>query len=232
MSLRGEAHRAAVRAVLDAFGDDARALVVVGGCALGLYARATGAPLRTTKDVDCISTVTPWVIQERKLADMCSRGLLTPDPELQCRYRIRGTDVDVDVLSPDGLNVGGVNPWLVRAVRRAQPYEVGGNRTVMAMTPPYFLATKLVAFESRGPDAQSSKDAEDIVGLMVEVDDLVARVDAEQMRADVADLWARAMRKYGLADVDLPDLVDWHLEPREAEHRDRVVEALITLVRG
>ncbi len=225
MSLRGEAHRAAMRAVLDVFGDDARSFVFVGGCVLGLYARATGAPLRTTKDVDCISTVTPWVIQEHKLADMCSRGILTPDPELQCRYRIRGSDIDVDILSPDGLNVGGVNPWFERAVRRAQPYEVGGSRTVTAMTPPHFLATKLVAFESRGPDAQSSKDAEDIVGLMVEVDDLVARVD-------VADLWARAMRKYGIADVDLPDFVDWHLEPREAEHRDRVVEAVITLVRG
>jgi predicted nucleotidyltransferase len=221
-----------MRAVLDAFGDDARSFVFVGGCTLGLYARATGAPLRTTKDVDCISTVTPWVLQERRLADLCSRGILSPDPELQCRYRIRGSDVDVDVLSPDGLNVGGVNPWFERAVRRARPYEVGGSRTVTAMTPPYFLATKLVAFESRGPDAQSSKDAEDIVGLMVEVDDLVAQIDAERMRADVADLWARAMRKHGIAEVDLPDFVDWHLERREAEHRDRVVEALLALVRG
>ena len=46
--MRGEAHRAAIRAVLDAFGDDARHFVFVGGCVLGLYARAEGAPLRAT----------------------------------------------------------------------------------------------------------------------------------------------------------------------------------------
>jgi hypothetical protein len=172
------------------------------------------------------------VLQEKKLADMCSRGVLNPDPEVQCRYRIRGTDVDVDVLSPDGFNVGGVNPWFARAAAAAHPIDAGAGRTVMAVTPPYFLATKLVAFEDRGPDAQSSKDVEDIVALTVEVDTLVAQVDAEGIRADVAKLWTRALRKYALAEGDLPDLVDWHLDGRDAEHRDRVVNALTALVRG
>ena len=232
MSLRGEAHRAAIRSVLNAFGPDSSPFVFVGGCTLGLYARPVGAPLRATKDVDCISTLTPWVLQEKKLADMCSRGVLSPDPEVQCRYRIRGTDVDVDVLSPDGFNVGGVNPWFARAAASARPFDAGAGRSVMAVTPPYFLATKLVAFEDRGPDAQSSKDVEDIVALTVEVDMLVAQVDVEGLRADVAKLWMRALRKYALAEADLPDLVDWHLDGRDAEHRARVLHALIALVRG
>jgi predicted nucleotidyltransferase len=232
MSLRGEAHRAAIRSVLDAFGQDSLPFVFVGGCTLGLYARSTGAPLRATKDVDCISTLSPWVLQEKKLADMCSRGVLSPDAEMQCRYRIRGTDIDVDVLSPEGFNVGGVNPWFARAAEAARPFDVGAARTVMAVTPPYFLATKLVAFEDRGPDAQSSKDVEDIVTLAVEVDALVAQIDAEGMRADIAELWTRALKKYGLANDDVPDLVEWHLDSREAEHRVRVVDALTALVRG
>jgi hypothetical protein len=57
MSLRGEAQRAAIRSVLDTFGEDAQWFVFIGGCTLGLYARATGAPLRITNDVDCISTL-------------------------------------------------------------------------------------------------------------------------------------------------------------------------------
>jgi hypothetical protein len=118
--MRGEAQRAAIRAVLDAFGEDAHAFVFVGGCTLGLYARKTGAPLRVTKDVDCISTLSPWVLQEKRLAEMCRRGILRPDRELQCRYRIQGTEVDVDVLSPEGFNVGGVNPWFGEAAQRAQ----------------------------------------------------------------------------------------------------------------
>jgi hypothetical protein len=102
-------------------------------------------------------------------ADMCSRDVLSPDAEMQCRYRIRGTDIHLDVLSPEGFNVGGVNPWFARAAEAARPFDVGAARTVMAVTPPYFLATKLVAFEDRGPNAQSSKDVEDIVTLAVEV---------------------------------------------------------------
>ena len=164
MALRGEAHRAAIRAVLDAFGADARHFVFIGGCTLGLYARPDGAPLRATKDVDCISTLVPWVLQEKILGDMCSRGVLSPDADLQCRYRIRGTELDVDVLSPAGFNVGGVNPWFERAAQRARAYDVGEGRLVMALTPPYFLTTKLVAFADRGPDAQSSKDLEDCAG--------------------------------------------------------------------
>lgn len=232
MPLRGEAHRAAIRAVLDAFGEDANAFVFVGASALGLYARPTGAPLRATKDVDCISTLSPWVLQAKKLADMCSRGILRPDREVQCRYRIEGGDVEVDVLSPEGFNVGGENQWFARAIERARRYDAGAGRSVMAVTPPYFLATKLVAFEDRGPDAQSSKDAEDIVTLLVEVDDLVLQVDAEGMRADVAQLWARISAKYGITERDVPDLVDGHLDRLEREHRDQVVQTLLLLARA
>jgi hypothetical protein len=62
VALRGDQHRAAIIAVLDAFGSNADHFVFVGGCVLGLYARPEGSPLRVTLDVDCISTRSPWVI--------------------------------------------------------------------------------------------------------------------------------------------------------------------------
>lgn len=232
MSLRGEAQRAAIRAVLDTFGEDAGPFVFIGGCTLGLFARTAGAPLRVTNDVDCISTLSPWVLQAKKLADMCSCGVLVPDGDLQCRYRMKASGIDVDVLSPEGFSVGGVNPWFARAAKRAHPYDTGGGRMVMAVTPPYFLATKLAAFEDRGPDAQSSKDVEDIVTLAVEVESLVVQVDAEGLRAEVAEVCARALKKHGVAVSDVPDLVDWHLDRREAANRDRVIDALTSLVQG
>ncbi len=37
MGVRGEAHRAAIGAVLDVFGAEARHFAFVGGCVLGLY---------------------------------------------------------------------------------------------------------------------------------------------------------------------------------------------------
>ncbi len=110
MSLRGEAQRAAIRAVLDTFGEDASPFVFIGGCTLGLFARTTGAPLRVTNDVDCISRLSPWVLQEKKLADMCSRGVLVPDGDLQCRYRMKASGIDLDVLSPAACANHGFTP--------------------------------------------------------------------------------------------------------------------------
>ena len=133
---RGEAHVQAILRVVAVFGADADHFVFVGGCVLGLYARSIGAPLRVTTDVDCISTVKPWIVQEHRLAELCTRGVLVPDPSIQCRYRIVGTEIDMDIMSPDGFNVGGVNPWFRRAAERAAEYRFGPV-VVRAVTPPY-----------------------------------------------------------------------------------------------
>jgi predicted nucleotidyltransferase len=227
--MRGEAHVRAIRAVVAAFGEQAEHFVFVGGCVLGLYARAEGPPLRLTEDVDCISSLSPWGLQAKILADLCQAGVIDPDEALMCRYRIVGAAVVVDVLSPEGFNVGGVNPWFARAVARAARYPVGEGDTVRAVTPPYFLATKLVAFVDRGPDWDSSKDAEDIVALAVEVPSLVDEVQAEGMRDDVAALWERVFDKYGFAPSDLADFLARHLHPQDGAHRDRVLGVLAHL---
>jgi hypothetical protein len=171
-------------------------------------------------------------LQEKVLGELCTSGVLKPDPDLQCRYRIRGTLIDVDVLSPEAFNVGAVNPWFKRASVHAKSYDAGEGRTVAAVTPPYFLATKLVAFADRGPDAQSSKDAEDIVTLAVEVSDLVDQVEAAGLRADISGLWAAVLKKYNLTSSELVDLVDWHIDPRERDHCARVIASLMALAEG
>jgi len=219
MSMRGAEHVRAIRAVVAAFGEHAEHFVFVGGCVLGLYARAEGPPLRATEDVDCISSLSPWGLQEKILADLCTAGVIAPDETLMCRYRIAGAAVVVDVLSPEGFNVGGVNPWFARAAARAARYSIGDGDAVRAVTPPYFLVTKLVAFADRGPDADSSKDAEDIVALAVEVPSLVDEVQAEGLRDDVAALWERVFDKYA----------EWHLDRRDGAQRDRVLGVLAHL---
>jgi hypothetical protein len=157
---------------------------------------------------------------------MCTRGVLSPVKELACRYRIQGTRFDVDVLSPDGHNVGGVNPWFGRAAQRARPYNVGGGRMANAVTPPYFLATKLAAFKGRGPDVLSSKDLEDIVALAVEIEDLPRRVEQEGIRKEIGRLWWDALEHYRLQLDDLPDVVDGHLHRDDRAHRARVIDSL------
>ncbi len=83
--MRGAEHVRAIRAVLAAFGEHADQLVFVGGCVLGLYARAEGPPLQMTEDVDCISSLSPWSRQAKILADLCYAGVIVPDEALMAR---------------------------------------------------------------------------------------------------------------------------------------------------
>lgn len=233
MSLRGKVHRASIAAVLDAFGPDADELVLIGSAALALYARPRGGPLRTTKDVDCISTTVPFILQDAILGRLCERGVLLPVPEVFCRYQIVGRDVLVDVLDPKGSNVGGTNAWFEPAVREAQRYEVTPERWIRAITPPYFLATKLVAFSDRAVDWQGDEDLEDIVAVVLEVEDLVARVEAAGIGPDIAALWSSSLGKHGLADPRfVPDIVGRNLHGEDRGSEARVVDALYQLVRG
>ncbi len=225
MSLRGSKHRQDIQTVLSAFGDEANDFVFLGGCAMALYARESGAPLRTTTDVDCLSRRTPWALQDKALADLCARRVIKPDKDLICRYRICGTEIDVDVISPDGINVGGGNHWLRRAADNYALYSMEG-RQVKAITPAYFLVTKLLALEDRGDDILSSKDAEDIVALAVERENLVSEVADAGLQSDIRDLWDAVGAKFKFSQNDIPEFVDYHLHPDEHEHHDRVVETV------
>ena len=212
-----------------ALGEQSEDFVFLGGCALALYARSEGAPLRTTADVDCLSRRVPWSLQEKALADLCTSRVLRPDTEIQCRYRIIGTEIDVDVISPDGFNVGRPSPWLRRAAENFSLYDAGEGQKVKAVTPPYFMATKLVAFGDRGEDVLSSKDAEDIVALVVEVPSLFDDVIAAGIKDDIAELWRRASTRFHFAPGDIPDFVDAHLHREDRGHRQRVIDVIGSL---
>lgn len=232
MGMRGDQYRDAMRTVMKTFGSGADDFVFIGSCVLGLYMRPAGAPFRPTLDADVVSTVTPWVIQEKRLADLCSRGILEPDERIACRYHIRGMTVAVDVLSPEGKNVGSITEWLLRAVARAETFALDGDTRMRAVTPPYFLALKLEAWRDRGQDAQTDKDAEDIVALATEVSDLAVQVSRENLGPGIRDLWSAALARHDLAIEDIPELVSWHLHPVDAAEEERVVESLLRCARG
>jgi predicted nucleotidyltransferase len=227
--LRGAAQIDAIRGAAQVLGEVRPQLVFLGGCVLGLYARPHGSNLRTTDDVDCVSTVVPWIRQEQLLADLCSKRVLVPDMERQHRYRVAQTGLVIDVLSPDGMNIGGGDAWLRAAADHAAEFDLGDGETIRAVTPPYFLALKLSAFIDRGADVLSSKDMEDIVFLAVEVDGLVAQVETAGIGHELRRLWHKALAKHQLDERDLRDVVDAHLGKEDRIRRDEVVGILRSL---
>lgn len=227
--MRGAAHIEAARTALGVLGVVREHLVLIGGCALAWYARPQGSPLRVTKNVDYLSTLRPWVLQEEVLARLCTAGRLAPDLDMQCRYWISGTELAVDLLSPEGVNVGGSVKWLRRAADHAQPRSLGDQIT-RVVTPAYFLVLKLAAFLDRGRDLISAKDMEDIVYLAVELDDLPSQVAAAGLAADVAGLWQKVFSKHQIDATYLPDVIDAHVHPVDSARRDHALGTLAALV--
>ena len=101
--MRGSEHRARIAETLVVLSEVRDQLIFLGGCVLGLYAAPEGSPVRFTDDVDCFSSVQPWILQLELLGRLCSDGVLTPDPNLPQRYRVRDSGLVIDVMSPDGM---------------------------------------------------------------------------------------------------------------------------------
>ena len=74
--------------------------------------------------------------------------------------------------------LGFSNRWYGPAIEHAQRVEVGGL-TIRVVTAPYFLATKLEAFDGRGEeDYRASHDLEDLVAILDGRPELVEEVAA------------------------------------------------------
>ena len=225
--MRGARHRERIAEALAILSEVRDHLVFLGGCVLGLYAAADGSALRVTEDVDCFSSVKPWILQLDLLARLCSDGVLTPDLRHAHRYRVRDTGLVIDVMSPDGMNVPR-DMWLRRAADNCRIYPLGEGH-VRAVTPGFFVALKLAAFLDRGSDFVSAKDMEDIVFVAAEVADLGADVKASGIGGEIQALWGAAFEKHHLSVADLPDIVDSHLGSQERSRLTHVVATLRAL---
>lgn len=226
--MRGAEQRARMRETLEILAEVRDQLVFLGGNVLALYAAAEGSPLRVTYDIDCFSTVQPWILQAEILARLCSDGTLEPDLNQLQRYRVRSTGLVIDVMSPDGMNVPG-DKWLRRAADSYRAYDLGDGIQAKAVAPAYFVVLKLAAFMDRGDDFLSSKDMEDIVFVAAEVPDLIAEIEAAGLRGEIATLWMRALTKHHLSPGDLMDVVDAHLGPHERPRQAAVVAVVKAL---
>lgn len=163
---RRSAMLALVERVAEALGPDAAGVVFVGGIVPALY--DLPLELRPTDDVDLtVDATRPRY--EQLVERLRKRGFKEcRDPGAPvCRYELGDPRLLVDVMPIDPAVLGFSNRWYVPAVEHAEPFTLPGGRKVRALSPVYFLATKLEAFRGRGGnDYGMSHDLEDVVSLL------------------------------------------------------------------
>jgi len=143
-------------------------MVFLGGCATGLLITDPLAPpIRATNDVDVICEVASLLDYQRLSKRLRAQGLREDrDPDAPiCRWRAQGMVLDVMPTSPEILGFG--NSWYRPAFTAAVRTVLPSGKVIRRVSAPYFLATKLAAFDGRGQgDFVASHDLEDIVAVL------------------------------------------------------------------
>jgi hypothetical protein len=140
-------------------------IVFLGGCAVGLLLTDPAAPpVRVTVDVDVIAEVGS-LADYYALADrLRQRGFVEDQSEGAPICRWSAPPVLLDVMPTRSEIMGFGNPWYAGALEAAELVRLPSGMSIRLVTAPYFLATKLAAFASRGTDDYvMSHDLEDVV---------------------------------------------------------------------
>lgn len=154
-----------IKAVYGALQELADQVVFVGGATVSLYADRQTEEARPTDDVDILvelTTYKDYAAIEDKLKE---KGFVNDvESRVVCRYKIRG--IVVDVMPTNERILGFSNRWYAEGIHHVMESDLGHGVLVRLFTSPYFLASKIEAFNNRGGnDGRWSTDFEDIVYL-------------------------------------------------------------------
>lgn len=207
-----------IRLVAGRLGELRERMVFLGGAATALLITDTAVPdVRVTTDVDVIVEIASKVEYYRLAELLRFRGFREDHDEGApvCRWRIDG--IAVDVMPTDTEILGFSNQWYSQALQFATVTEIAEDLTVRVVTGPYFLATKIEAFYSRGKgDFIASHDMEDIVTLLDGRPEIVAEVRAAPEAVKV--FLSRSFRDF-LLKRDFLDSLPGYLLPDSASQR-------------
>ena len=174
-------------------------LVFLGGSTTTLFITDPGAPaIRPTKDVDVIVEVSQYhgyaQIEER----LRELGFHQPVDETEVICRWHHGDLLLDVMPTDEKILGFGNLWYPSAIKNSRKYILADGIEINVVTPPYFIGTKIEAFEGRGKgDLYASSDFEDIIAVIDGREELIEELGAAD--AELKSYIARKLASYSQA---------------------------------
>lgn len=153
---------------VDQLGELADEMVFVGGCATGLLITDQAAsPIRVTRDVDAIVQVASRADYYQLSDKLRLRGFSEDisDGAPICRWVAENIILDVMPLDANILGFG--NKWYAPASEHAELISLPSGKSIRMVSAPYFVITKLEAFDGRGgDDYMMSHDIEDIIAVL------------------------------------------------------------------
>ena len=137
--------------------------------------------VRSTLDVDCIVDVLSLTNYQKLEKQLFTKGFKKSfEEDVICRWRY--DEIILDIMPTDEKILGFSNRWYKDSIKQAMTHALTNELNIQSVTAPYFLATKLEAFEARGKhDFLASHDFEDIITVIdgrIELMDEITRIDS------------------------------------------------------
>jgi hypothetical protein len=154
-------------------------VVFVGGATVELWITDDAAPeFRPTDDIDVvveISTPREYYRFEKRIRDAGFEH--DQESGVICRFKGPRAGLLLDVMPTEASILGFENRWQAESFPHAVEVLLPSGRAVAAIPPPFLLATKLEAFETRGKlDFYGSRDFGDVIALIDGREELPAEV--------------------------------------------------------
>lgn len=149
-----------------ALGDLREQFVFVGGCTTGLLITdSAAADVRSTFDIDVVAEIASqaeYYALGKRLRVLGFRE----DTAIICRWQ-HENGISLDVMPTDPKILGFSNRWYSDTIAHAVEHTLEPGLIIRVAPPPYFCATKLVAFHGRGEgDYGGSHDLEDFLAVV------------------------------------------------------------------
>lgn len=142
-------------------------MVFIGGAVISLYTDDPAADeIRPTTDIDMtinLANYSEWAQMQERLSEL----EFYPDPQGQsiCSYKYKS--IAVDIMLADDSSLGATNRWYKPGFDFLEQTTLPDGIDITILSAPYFLATKIEAFNNRGNiDFYGSSDFEDIIYLL------------------------------------------------------------------
>ena len=190
---------------VDQLGQLADEMVFLGGCATGLLITDTAAPpIRVTRDVDAIVQVVSradyYQLSEKLRAQSFTEDMSEGAPI--CRWV--SEDVVLDVMPTDSKILGFGNKWYAPATENAEFIQLSSGKKIRMVSGPYFLITKLEAFDGRGGgDYLMSHDIEDIIAVLDGRPEIVQEVKQAEpkLSQEISERFRELLRDHRFVDA-------------------------------
>jgi len=151
-----------VSKVAKSLGELNERVVFVGGAVVSVYADDPAADeVRPTDDIDFTIELTGYEDWVRLTEELVTLGF-SPNPEghTMCSFIFKG--IEIDVMPSEDSPIGISNRWYKPGFEFVKVI-IANNQKIRVLSLPYYLATKLEAFNNRGGDYRTSHDFEDVI---------------------------------------------------------------------